>query len=653
MWHPPLVDWIAQEAPIALDRILERVAPEFRGHDRRRRRFEERLTPEFERLFRMMYRLYGWQYDFSHHLEQVVLTAARAAADRPGWLRRRDRTRSPGTWMYDPATTWLMAYTERLAGDLGGVSERMPHLARLGVTHLHLMPLYAVPEGPDDGGYAVSDYRRVRPDLGTTADLRRLARRLDEHGIGLVLDFVANHTADDHPWAEAVKAGDPRFRRFYFVFDDREEPDRYAPHLREIFPDRGGDAFTWRSDVPGPGGGAWIWTTFYPFQWDLDYRNPEVLAAALGEVLHIANVGASVVRMDATPFLWKEEGTPCENLPEAHVVLQIIALLVEAAAPSTALLSEAIVHPDDVAAFVRPEECPLGYNPLVMATCWEALATRDTTLLRYSIRHRMALPEGTQWLTYLRCHDDIGWGFADEDAREVGIDPDGHRAFLNDFYDGTFPDSFSAGLRFQENPRTGDARMSGTLAALAGLEKALVDDDEEAVDLAVRRILALHTVILTVGGIPMLYAGDEIAQLNDHGYAADPRHHHDNRWAHRPFFDDDRLLRAVDGAGPEGQVLHGLHRLLELRRRHPATVDVHPVVIDLAAREVVAYVKEFGDDRLFVAVNLSERPVAIEAGELPQGAWIDADTREPVYGALDLAAYGAVILVETGQNSVG
>ncbi|MFO7549000.1 MAG: alpha-amylase family glycosyl hydrolase [Acidimicrobiia bacterium] len=646
------MDWITHETPTVLSRLLPRVESVFDGHPRRLRHFADRLEHGFEDLFRLMHSLYGWRYDFHFHLEEAVLAAARAAAERPAWLRRRDATGHPRAWMDDHRTLWAMAYTERFAGDLGGVRRHIDHLGKLGVTHLHLMPLYAVPEGPNDGGYAVSDYRTVRPDLGTSDDLRSLARSLDEAGISLVLDFVANHTADDHPWAEAAKAGDERHRRFYLVYDDRDEPDRFASHLREIFPDRGGDAFTWRTDVAGPAGGAWVWTTFYPFQWDLDYRNPEVLTAALGELLYLANLGATVIRMDATPFLWKEEGTSCENLPQAHVVLQIVRVLAEMAAPSVTFLSEAIVHPDDVASYVRVDECPVGYNPLVMSTCWEALATRDTRLLRHALAHRMALPSGTQWLTYLRCHDDIGWGFADEDALVLGIDPVGHRRFLNDFYDGSFPGSFSIGFRFQDNPRTGDARMSGTLASLAGLERASIDDDGPAVDAAVARILALHTVMLTVGGLPLIYLGDEIAQLNDHGYRADPLHEHDNRWVHRPFYDWGRLAESENGIGAHGRVWHGIRRLLGLRRRHPALVTTDPVVLQVSAPEILAYEKRAGDDRALVAVNFSERSVEIMPGELPPGRWgVDG---HPALERVTLHPYETVIWTEgRGQNSEG
>lgn len=643
-------DWITLEAPAALDRLRPRLEAVFAGRDGRLTEFVDRLEPEFERIFRLTHQLYGWRWDFAWQLEAILAEAAAAALRRPKRLRRRDRE-ADLAWLTDPATVWASVYVDHFAGDLQGLRRAVPHLLSLGVTHLHLMPLYAVPAGPNDGGYAVSDYRRVRPDLGTTEDLASVIEHLGDNGIGVALDFVTNHTADDHPWAEAAKRGDPHHRGFYFVFDDRTVPDRYAPSLREIFPDRGGDAFTWRTDLAGPHGGAWVWTTFHEYQWDLDYRNPAVLAAMLGELLFLANLGPAVVRMDATPFLWKQEGTTCENLPEAHLVLQLLEALTRVTAPSVLLLSEAIVHPDDVARFVRPDECRLGYNPLVMALTWEAVATRRTELLADALTHRMQLPEGCQWLTYLRCHDDIGWGFADEDALRLGLDPAGHRRFLNAFYAGEFEGSFAAGARFQDNPRTGDARISGTLASLAGLERSLVADDPPAVDLAVRRILALHTVMATSVGIPLLFLGDEIAQLNDYAAAADPARDGDNRWMHRPRFDWEALARAEEGLGPAAPVLAGVRRLLRLRRRHPALGAGTAEIVPQPDPAVLAYLRAVPGDAVAVVVNLADRE-AVAHLHL-EGDWVDdlAEGNIPVHPVqMPLGAYGVRILTRRDRR---
>ena len=635
------VDQWKIEATARLVDRLDAVVVDRLGTGRRAREMRARLDAKGPALFDAFHRLYGWQWDFAFHLEAFLETCIEAAAGRDKWLRQRDR--EDPDWMFDQRTVWAMAYVDRLSGTFDRLSDWIPHLRSLGVTHLHLMPPYAVPSARNDGGYAVESYRRTRPDLGDIDDLAAVVERLSDHGISVVLDFVANHTADTHRWAEAAKSGSERYRDFYFLFGDRSEPDRYSAHLREIFPDRGGDAFTWREDVQPDG--AWVWTTFFPFQWDLDYSNPEVTVAMTGELLHIANLGVSVIRADATPFLWKRMGTPCENLDEAHVVMEIFALALDLVAPSTRLLSEAIVHPDDVVRYVRPGEAELGYNPLVMSSAWEALATRDVSLLEQGMSARLALPEGCQWVTYLRCHDDIGWGFADEDATEVGIDPDAHRAFLNDFYSGRFPGSFSRGATFQENPRTGDARICGTLASLAGLEIALERADPELVDLAVDRILVLHAFLLTVVGVPLLYLGDEIGQLNDTSHLDDAVLALDRRWLHRPHYPVELLEEAEDGTGAPGRILLGLRRMIEARTGLPALAAGVPVVEDTGHRSILAFRRAGADAELRAVFNFSEHEVA---------HGIDLEGWDPVLdsGLSDssLGAYGFAWMVRARRS---
>lgn len=600
----PVEQWKTDAANSLADRLDHEISRSL-GDGTRAMEMRSRLRTHGPALFDAYHRLYGWKWDFAFHLEQFVSTCIDAASQRRKWLRERDRTNPD--WMFDESTVWAMAYVDRFAGTFDGLIDTIGHLESLGVTHLHLMPPYAVPQPRNDGGYAVESYERMRPDLGTAKQLRRAIDALADHGISTVLDFVANHTADTHRWAEAAKHGSEHYQAFYFMFPDRTEPDRYAATLRAIFPDRGGDAFTWRDDVETEAGGAWVWTTFFPFQWDLDYSNPDVMAAMAGELLHVANLGPAVVRADATPFLWKQIGTQSENLEEAHTVIRVLALALDLAAPSTRLLSEAIVHPDDVVRYVRPEEADLGYNPLVMSSAWEALATRDVSLLELGISNRLALPAGCQWVTYLRCHDDIGWGFADEDAATLGIDPFEYRSFLNDFYSGGFPGSFARGLKFQENPRTGDARMSGTLASLAGLEQALESADPDLVDRAVDRILMLHAFILTVIGIPLVYLGDELGQLNDDGYLDDPTLAHDNRWAHRPFYPWETLAHAEDGTGAPGRLLHGLRHLVHTRRGIEALGgESHPEIVETPDRSVIAFTRVVEGQEMLGVFNFSE-----------------------------------------------
>ncbi|NMD26932.1 MAG: amylosucrase, partial [Chloroflexi bacterium] len=442
----------------------------------------ERLDAHFPALFRLYHHLYAERYDFFYHLEALLVELAKAAFSRPADLRALDLEREANPlWFQSNTMVGGVCYVDLFAGDLDGIRAKIPYFKELGLTYLHLMPLFRMPEGENDGGYAVSSFREVHPPLGSMAKLAELSRALREEGISLVLDLIINHTSNEHEWAERAKAGEPRYEAMYGIYPDRVIPDLYERNLREIFPDEHPGAFTWFEKLD-----KWVWTTFHSYQWDLDYANPDVFNQMAAEMLFLANQGIEVFRLDAVAFIWKELGTACENLPKAHTILQGFNALTRIATPSMLFKSEAIVHPDEVVRYISPGECQLSYNPLVMALLWNSLATRSVDLLHQALRGRFAIDAHTAWVNYVRCHDDIGWTFDDADAARLGINGSDHRQFLNEFYRGRFPGSFARGLPFQENPKTGDCRISGTCASLAGLEKALSEEGPAEVELAIR-----------------------------------------------------------------------------------------------------------------------------------------------------------------------
>lgn len=610
----PDTQWLNDQAQWSYRRLVPRLNERYaaRAGAEPWQTFSERLAAHFPRLFALLFELYGQRYDFFYQLEQIVNTAAEAWLARPPELRALDAAREsdPG-WYQSSQMLGGVCYVDLFAGTLPGVRDTIPYFKELGLTYLHLMPLFQCPAGNNDGGYAVSSYRRVRSALGTMDDLRELARELRKNGISLVVDFIFNHTSDEHEWAQRARAGDPDYRDFYFLFPDRQMPDAYERHLREIFPDEHPGAFTYLPDIE-----HWVWTTFHSFQWDLNYGNPAVFAAMGEELLYLANAGVEVLRLDAVAFIWKRLGTACENLPEAHLIIQAFNALVRIAAPALLFKSEAIVHPDEVAKYIRPDECQLSYNPLLMALLWNSLATREVRLLRVSMAERFQIDPGTAWVNYVRCHDDIGWTFSNEDAARLGINGQDHRQFLSAFYIGQFPGSFARGLPFQGNPRTGDMRISGTLASLAGLEKALHEETDVEVELAIRRILLLHSIILSLGGIPLIYFGDEIGMLNDYGFRRDPAKAYDSRWVHRPRMDWQRAAQRADTSTIAGRVFQPLRRLIALRQRSPALSGLEAEIVETRNDHAFGYVRHYCDARVLVLANFSESEQTISTNIL-------------------------------------
>lgn len=608
-------EWLHEQSQITLERLLPRILP--RVPKPLQAAFGQRLRTHFPTAFDLLYQLYGQHYDFFYHLEQILLAIARSFAERPKDLHALDQRRlDQPDWFQSEQMLGGVCYVDLFAGTLSGIRERIAYFDELGLTYLHLMPLFKCPEKNNDGGYAVSSFREVNPALGTMEELAELARELRSHGISLVLDFVFNHTSDEHDWAKRALAGDKRYQQFYRMFDDRSLPDLYEPHLREIFPDQAPGSFTYRPEI-----GKWVWTTFYSFQWDLNYANPDLFCAMLGEMLFLANQGVEILRLDAVPFIWKELGTNCENLPQAHTIIRAYNALTRIACPALLFKSEAIVHPRDVRSYISPVECPLSYNPIMMVSLWEAAATREVRFFTHTMQKQFALPEGCAWVNYLRSHDDIGWGFADEDAAEMGINGYEHRHFLNLFYTGAFPGSFARGLPFNYNPRTGDMRISGTAASLAGIEQALELGNELFLKRAIQRLVMMYSIVLSAGGIPLIYLGDEIGTLNDYGYRNDPVKQEDSRWVHRPFARVEYYERRHDPDTIEGSIFQALRRLIAIRKRTPALRNGQTAFLNSGNPHVLAFMRQ---NTILVLACFSDHPETVSVEHL-RGAYTAAD----------------------------
>ena len=603
------------EAELTLQRLQPRLTQFWDNHDLSKSciaDFDKRLSQHWPRLFGLLLELYGDRYDFFFHVEQVLLTCAEGCLQRPEKLRELDALRlNEPNWFQSEGLVGGALYVDLFSENLSRLRELIGYFKQLGITYVHLMPLFAVRPGDNDGGYAISNYRSVDPRIGTIDDLKQLASDLREAGIVLVLDFVFNHTSDDHEWARQAQAGNREYENFYFVFPDRTIPEKYEKSLREIFPTVRRGNFTWNEAMQ-----SWVWTTFNSFQWDLNYSNPAVFNAMAGEMLFLANTGIDVLRLDAVAFIWKRMGTSCENLPEAHLLIQAVNAVARIAAPSLLFKSEAIVHPDEVVKYISPNECQISYNPTLMALLWESLATREVKLLQQSLAHRHKLPEGTTWVNYLRCHDDIGWTFDDADAEKVGINGYNHRQFLNSFYTGQFPGSFARGVPFQHNVQTGDMRISGTMASLAGLEQAIEENDDAKREMAISRILLLYGVTLSVGGIPLLYMGEEWGVLNDYDFVKDPAKAGDTRWVHRPKMKWEFLEEMDQDDSLRRRIFTAITKLIELRKSLPALSGLKMDLVATDNPHVLGYIRSDNSSRMITLANFSDVPQSISGNNL-------------------------------------
>lgn len=522
-------------------------------------------------------------------------------------LKERDLKREKGPdWYHGKDMLGMMLYTDNFAGNMKGVKEKIPYLKECNINCLHLMPFLDTPKGRSDGGYAVADFRKVRPDLGTMKDLIELTEKCHEEDINVCMDFVMNHTSEDHEWARRARAGEGEYMSRYFFYDNEEIPEKYEKTVPQVFPTTAPGNFTYLPET-----GHYVMTTFYPYQWDLNYRNPRVFNEMIYNFLYLTNQGIDIVRIDAVPYIWKELGTTCRNLKQAHTIVRMMRMIAEIVCPGVLLLGEVVMEPEKVVPYfgtVEKPECHMLYNVTTMATTWNSIATGDIRLLKKQMDIVNQLPKQYVFLNYLRCHDDIGWGLDYETMRPWGIKEIPHKRYLNDYFTGKIRGSVSRGELYNDDPVTQDARFCGTTASMCGIEKAGFEHDEEAMNAAVREDIMLHAYMLTQSGIPMLYSGDELGQVNDYSYKNDPEKCADSRYIHRGKLPWELAEDKEDVTTVQGNIFQTLDWLEKIRRQEITfDKDADVYTYDVHDDSILCVLREYKGRRFFGIFNFSNQ----------------------------------------------
>ena len=593
-----------------LNSILDDLRPEIRRQDLRH--FYTRLGANFYAIHSLFVTLYGHRDDVKFQLLRLVETMARGYIDRSSELESLDIQREDDyNWFLSQKWVGMAVYSNGFAENLSDLVSKIGYFQELGINMVHILPILRCPAGKSDGGYAISDFRQIDERVGTIADLRHIAEEFRKRDILLVLDIVLNHTSDEHDWAKRAIAGEQHYRDYYHIFESRDIPDVFEQSMPEIFPESAPGNFTWNEAM-----GQWVMTVFHDYQWDLNYSNPAVFIEMLDVLLFWANQGVDVLRLDAVAFLWKKLGTTCQNERKAHLILQLMKDCCQVTAPGVLFIAEAIVAPTEITKYfgedaIVAKECEIAYNATLMALLWDSVATRNTRLLSQGLKSLPNKLERATWLNYVRCHDDIGFGFDDRDIEQAGYEPRAHRRFLIDYFKGDF-DAIPRGLAFMPNDTTGDARICGSLASLVGLESALESKDQKLIATAISRILLMHGIILSFGGIPLIYNGDALGVLNDYSFYDDPSKCSDNRWVHRPKINWDRAeLRRKQGT-VEFSIFTAMTKMIAIRKEISAFADFNNrEILQLDHEYLLAFVR-FNHLRpselVLVVANFNDQP---------------------------------------------
>lgn len=564
--------------------------------------FAQRMEKHQDELRWLYMELYGNDAMYAELCEQMHDYYLKRSTE----LKKRDikKEKNPD-WFKEKEMLGMMLYIDNFAGNLKGVEKKLAYLKECNVNCLHLMPFLDTPKGKSDGGYAVADFRKVRPDLGTMKDLARLTEKCHENGMNVCMDFVMNHTSEEHEWAKRARAGEGEYMSRYFFYDNGDIPARYEETVPQVFPTTAPGNFTWLPEI-----GHYVLTTFYPYQWDLNYRNPRVFNEMMYNFLFLANQGMDIIRIDAVPYIWKELGTSCRNLKEVHTVVRMMRMIAEIVCPSVILLGEVVMEPEKVVPYfgtVEKPECHMLYNVTTMATTWNSIATRDIRLLKKQMDIVSRLPKQYTFLNYLRCHDDIGWGLDFDTMKQWGMEEPSHKRYLNDYFTGKIADSISRGELYNDDPVTQDARFCGTTASMCGIEAAGFEGNAEKMQTAIQEDLMLHAYMLTQSGIPMLYSGDELGQVNDYSYKDDAEKASDSRYLHRGAFLWELADKRKDLSTVQGQLFQMLNRLEQIRRQENVfSQEAEVYTYDVHNDSILGILREYKGERFIALFNFSE-----------------------------------------------
>ena len=572
---------------------------------------EKNWEPEFRERLMKHYDEMKWLYGELYHNDEQAFDyfcsmlheyyQARSE-ELKAWDKKREHN---ADWYAGNGMLGMLMYVDCFAGTLSGVREHLDYIRECGVNYLHLMPLLESPKGRSDGGYAVSDFRKVEPELGTMEDLAALSAECHDKEMAVCLDFVMNHTSEDHEWAKRARAGEKEYQDRYFFYDNWDIPNEFEKTVPEVFPQTAPGNFTWCEEAQKV-----VMTTFYPYQWDLNYANPVVFNDMTANMLNLCNHGVDIIRLDAVPYIWKELGTRCRNLPEVHTLVRIMRMASEIVCPGTLLLGEVVMEPSKVVPYfgsVEKPECHMLYNVTTMASTWHTVATRDVRLLRHQLETVFALPKEYTFLNYLRCHDDIGWGLDYDFLKQYGMEEVPHKKYLNDFLTGHYWGSDSRGELYNDDPKLGDARLCGTTASLCGVEAAEYERNDWKLDHAIDLDIMLHAFLLTQTGIPVLYSGDEIGQLNDYTYHEDPLKSADSRYLHRGKFLWDEAKKRRSTKSRQGRIFKALRKLEKIRDKYPVfRSGADTWIVEPWNDHILGIGRYFEGEKLIALFNFSE-----------------------------------------------
>ena len=574
--------------------------------------FTVRFIQNIKKIQEVYDQLYGEHPQRDRYYNHLLKTIYRGYKNRKPELKEMDIKRlSCSGWYLSRDIIGYVIYIDLFSQNISTVREKIPYFKELGINYIYFMPIYKTHDGNNDGGFSVSSYFATERSIGSMEDFELLTEDLRKEGIACCLDFVLNHTSKESSWAKRAQRGNPFFQEMYMMFPTRDIPDEYEKTLTDIFPDQAPGFFTFEEEIQ-----KWVFTSFYPFQWDLNYKNPYVFNCIVKIMISIANRGVDVIRLDAVSHIWKEIGTCCVGLPQGHMVVNMLRMILDIVAPGVIFKGESMSPLDAVFEYFKEDSsgCEIMYNISLMSSLWYSMSTANGYYSALTIRKASNVPSSKRLVNFIRSHDDICFLFENDITERLQMNDFLERQAATRFLTDNQEGSFAKGVYYAYNPKTLDARVSGTLASLCGIEKFKTNMNTKEFDTAICRVLLLNGILLALNGIPLIYSGDEIGTLNDYSYINDPEKTSDSRFIHRVSFDWKKAERRKIEGTMEKMIFEGIQKFIQVRKQHTIfNCRVPMYEFDVKNDAVMVVHKQDNAKSLFVIANFSSGDQWVES----------------------------------------
>lgn len=523
--------------------------------------------------------LYMELYSNESMLSELCYQIHNFFIERDEGLKNRDVTRENNPdWYRKSKMTGMALYIDHFADTIKGVEQSIEHLQKCNINYVHFMPFFETTRYRTDDQYAITDFRKTMEKIGKIEDLCHLTKLCHEKSINVSVDFIMNRTSNEHEWAKKAMHGDVEYMNRYVTKTD------------------------------------------HSYEWDLNYKNPRVLNEMMYNYMFIANLGTDLIQINEIEDIWKGESQNCSKVSQIHTIARIMRIISEIVCPGVLLLGNVKNDMKNAITYFGEDEKPefhMVYQKTFMNEVWNSVATRNVKLLQTKLDVINKYPKEYVFVNYLRNHEKLNWNL-DYDFlyKNQKINQKMHREYLNEYFLGRTGYSNSRGEVENNSDNSEKICFCGTTASMCGLEKAIDENNKKEINQAIKLEIMLYAYLFIQSGIPVIYSGDEIGQMNDYSYKENRDKMRDIQNVCRGKFDWSKAVKVVDEYSIEGKIMRGLNKIQVVKNRENTFCQIADVrVVDTKNNSVICIAREFAGEKILGIFNFSEHEKIVNIDE--------------------------------------